>query len=331
MKVCIGILALISAFAVVATVVYRFGGKREKQRLKNLYIFIFYAFILYGVMSFIKIVLGEPDKHLFDSFYDMEAVTYIHYGAPMLIFTIIMSFLHGRFLKNEFINRFVMLFNSIFSFAVMAEFLIWGIIDNKCFVITIVATAVIGLFVSIFYRGKVEYCNKENAKGRLFYILPVIMLWTVTAIIFEPNQLLLNNFGEFNILPYLRFLWVTVSAALLITLIYTLTGLLVLSDRQLKLFGALLFGVAFAGYIQGNFLNGKMRIMDGSAQNWSIQTKLINGIIWGIIILASICINLLVGNKKVKKVCPVICIYLCLTQTVSLTYILKSRPNYTHV
>lgn len=324
MKVCISVLTLILVMAAVAAMMYRFCGKREKQRLQDFYIFIFYAIILYGVMSFIKMALGEPEENLFGSFYDMEAATYIHYGVPMLAMTAVVAFLHGRLLKNEFVDRFVMLFNSMFWFAAMAVFSVLGEVSNRCIVISMTAAALISLLVNIFYKGKIEYCCRQKVKERLIYILPVVMLWVVTVFIFEPNQLLLNNLGEFELLPYTVFFVITVSAALLITCIYTLVSLYVLSDRQLKLFGALLFGAVFAGYIQANFMNGEMKNMDGTTQDWDLGVKMINGVVWGIIMLVSVFINLLNNNKKIKKVCPLICIYLCLTQAVSLTYMIVS-------
>ena len=102
-----GILALIFSMAVFATVIYRFLTKKDCM----IYMFIFYAVILYGVISFVKMVLGEPNLTLFDSFLDMETVTYIHYGVPLLVLMVIVPFLHGRFLKEEFSSRFVMAFN----------------------------------------------------------------------------------------------------------------------------------------------------------------------------------------------------------------------------
>ena len=81
----------------------------------------------------------------------------------------------------------------------------------------------------------------------------------MTVIVYEPNQLISNNLGEFQI-PYSSFLGVTISAGFLITAVYTLISVFALSDRQFMLFGALLFGISFAGYVQGNFMNGEMEL-----------------------------------------------------------------------
>lgn len=319
MNIYTGILSLVFILAVMATILYKFYGKRKIE----ISVFIFYVIILYGIMSFVKMILGEPDLGLFESFYDIETVTYFHYGIPLLVLVVVMSFFHGRIVKEEFGSRFVMLFNSLFSFSTMLEFLICGAINNRFYVVTAVVSAAVTLLASILYKGNIDYCRKDGINKRFFFIQPIILFWAVTVIVFEPNQLILNNLEEFQI-PYFHFLAITSSATFVITLIYTLISTFILSDKQLKLFGALLFGISFAGYIQGNFMNGEMDVMDGTIQLWSMQTKLTNGAVWLIIILISVLINVYFSNKKIRKICQLICIYLCLTQVVSLVYMIVS-------
>ena len=59
--------------------------------------------------------------------------------------------------------------------------------------IATVASTILSLFVSVLYKGQVEYCSKGKIMGRLAFILSIILLWTVTVMVYETNQLNLNN------------------------------------------------------------------------------------------------------------------------------------------
>lgn len=319
MKAYLGVGIMISFAAVSAAMVYRLCRGHGKFA-RHIY---FYAVILYAAMSFGKMMTGEPDISLFNSFYDIQAVTYIHYGIPMLGIVLIIPFLYCRLVKEDESERLEQMFNSLFSFAAMSEFFIWGVISNRCYVITVAVAAVASLLICTLYKGEIGYFDRGRTKERLGFILPVVLLWTVTVLVFEPNQLILNNLAEFKI-PYFDFLVATVLIALITTLVYTITSVLVLSDRLFRVFGALLFGILLAGYIQGNFMNGEMNIMDGSLQTWSLQTKLINSVMWIVIVLVSVFLNFQKAKRKIGRVCQAVCIYLCLTQAVSLVYMVFS-------
>lgn len=318
----IGVSALIAGMAVIATGVYRFCGKDRKEDNRGIDVFIFYAIILYAVVSFVKMVLGEPVISFFDSFLDMQPVTYIHYSLPLFVLALILPVFHRRLLKEVFGSRFVVMFNSLFFLWVLPMHLIVGKISNRYCVFAAVASGLGGFAVSMFYKGTIEYFSMKNLKERVRFFSPIIMLWTVTVMIYEPNQLILNNFGEFQI-PYPAFLGITVSAALLTAFIYMLIGMFMLTVRQFRLFGAILFGVSIAGYIQGNFMNGEMAVMDGNVQEWAVQTKLVNIAVWIVLILVSVFVYMY-KNQKVRKLCKVISVYLCLTQVVSLAYVIVS-------
>lgn len=312
----VGIPVLICSLSVIAVVIYKFCGRKDARNAKD--IFIFYAIILYVGISLVKTVLGEADRGIFDSFYDLEAVTYAHYGIPLLLVVVIAASFHGKFLRGESCRRFVQMFDSLFVFAVMSEFLICGTIYNVYCVMTAVFSATVSLLICIFYKGRIAYFDKNRIKERLLLVLPGIGLWAVTVVLYEPNQLILNNLRVFQI-PYFQFLCVTVSAAFLMVFIYTLFGVIVLSDRQLRLFGQLLSGISLAGYIQGNFMNGEMDVMDGTVQGWSMSVKLFNAAVWIAVILVFVLLD-----HRFGKGCRLLSVYLCLIQIVSLTYMVIS-------
>lgn len=317
----IGVLAMCILPGVLAAFIHMFAMDNTDKhvRTKNIY---FYAMIFYGIMSIVKTVLGEGEKTLFSSFTDMERSTYLHYGIPLFLLAFVIPVLLKIIFKKEKAHLLIDMFTSIVSFIAGIQFLISGVIYSNFYIAACCIALLISCVWTLWFAKGVQFYHKEKAKDRIVFILPIMLLWTVTVMIFEPNQLLLNSLDEFTI-PYFSFLGVMLLEAAAFFAVYVLIGVFILSDRLLKAFGTVVFALSVAGYIQGNFLNGEMLLMDGTVQVWSSAQKIGNGILWLVLIAAVI---FLIYNSRYRKICKnivqIVCIYICLMQILSLTYLI---------
>ncbi|MBD5470159.1 MAG: hypothetical protein HDR19_03335, partial [Lachnospiraceae bacterium] len=317
----IGVLSMCILSGIFAAFVHMLCMDRAKKKftIKNIY---FYVLIFYGAMSAIKIVLGEGAKTLFASFIDIEPATYIHYGIPLAIGAVMLPVFIKLLFGGEKGQILIGQFCSVFSFVIGVEFLIGDVISSYNYFIVCIVAFLISLGVVFFYKGETRFYTKGETKDRFLFILPIILLWTITVLIFEPNQMLLINLDEFSI-PYFAFFGIMLAEGAALTVVYTLIGVFILSDRQLKAFGTMIFGISVAGYIQGNFLNGEMLLMDGTVQTWDSVQKIVNGIIWAVVIALAVFVNYNVRHKNIcKKIVQGVCVFICLMQVLSLAFMI---------
>lgn len=314
-----GVIALCIVPGILAAFVHKKCAEYDEFDIKNIY---YYSIINCCVMSFLKMALGDGGRTIFSSFHLIEGKTYLHYGVPLVILALILPMMISRILGNHKRNEFLKHFGSTFSFLVGIVFLGIGEITNIHCVIIAICSLVFSVIVLFFGKEAVKFYVPETKKERIGFLLPIILLWTITVLIFEPNQLLLHNLEEFTI-PYVDFFCIMLVESIVLTVIYMLMGVFILSDRQFKAFGTIIFGVCVAGYIQGNFLNGDMLLMDGTVQTWTNVQKIMNSILWIAMIAVAFFINYNGRHRTVcKRIVQCVCIYISLMQVLSLIFMI---------
>lgn len=319
MEMYVGVAALCIIPGMLAAFMHKRLERGSKFTIKNVY---FYCIINYGIMSFLKTLLGSGKRTLFSSFIDIESRTYLHYGLPLVIVSILLPIVIKAIFAQEKKVLFIQYFNSTFSFLTGLIFLGIGVITNACDIVICICTLIISVIAVFAVREGNGY--QSGKRERILFILPIILLWTITVLIFEPNQLLLHNLEEFSI-PFSKFFVIMLVEGAAVAVIYTLIGVFLLTERQLKAFGTIIFGISIAGYIQGNFLNGEMLLMDGTVQTWSSSQKVINSIVWLAVIAAAVFISYNVRHQKLcKRIVQGICVYVCLMQLLSLVFIIMT-------
>lgn len=142
-----------------------------------------------------------------------------------------------------------------------------------------------------------------------------------TLCIYAPLELYLSNYHEFwfslSLFWYIILAFGVVAALIAIIIGYFLKG------KLLILYEALLFGLGINAYIQGNFLNLKIGVLNGADIIWEEYHKnfVINAVIWGIIFLI-----VFVGAWKAaayfRKISFYVSTLFTLTQLVSLVVLL---------
>ena len=314
-----GVIALCIVPGILAAFVHKKCAEYDEFDIKNIY---YYSIINCCVMSFLKMALGDGGRTIFSSFHLIEGKTYLHYGVPLVILALILPMMISRILGNHKRNELLKHFGSTFSFLVGIVFLGIGEITNIHCVIIAICSLVFSVIVLFFGKEAVKFYVPETKKERIGFLLPIILLWTITVLIFEPNQLLLHNLEEFTI-PYVDFFCIMLVESIVLTVIYMLMGVFILSDRQFKVFGTIIFGVCVAGYIQGNFLNGDMLLMDGTIQTWTNVQKIMNSILWIAMIAVAFFINYNGRHRTVcKRIVQCVCIYISLMQVLSLIFMI---------
>lgn len=159
-----------------------------------------------------------------------------------------------------------------------------------------------------------------NKKINKSLIMNVIFL-VFTLCIYAPLELYLSNYREF---------WFSLSLFVYIPLALGIIGVVIaiiigyfLQGRLLILYEALLFGFGINVYIQGNFLNLKIGVMNGADIAWNQYHKnfVINAVIWGIIFLV-ILISAFKATTYFRKFSFYLSTLFTLTQLVSLMVLL---------
>lgn len=310
-------------FAFISTVLWICVSKdkrKERISLQTIKEIVFFFFCYFFLLSIVKVLLGSAESTLFESFWDIQLKTYVNYGMPLLVFSIIMP-LVLRFIFRE---KAFKLIKSADAFMLIALILVWilkGKISNGGYCIAFVVSAVGALLYAIFYKQEMEYISKGEYKKYTVEMLPAIGAWIVTVGIYLPNELYLANYSQFSG-EYWMFFVIMLLGSIICGGIILFVSLLLLPKALFKMLYLLLAGVICMGYIQIMFLNGELKALDGVDQIWSVETKVVNVAIWVLIIA----IILFVGYKKaiVAKVCKFACLYVAAIQIVTLGVLLIS-------
>ena len=298
---------------------------KKKDKQYSFYIFSFFFATYFFILSAMKYYLGYKNENIFESFWNIQSVTLIHYGIPLLVVSVIAPPLLQWIFKGT-ACKIIRLFDSVMFFAMAFVWLLVREVNNRVYCVAFLIAIIISMLaIGYIKRNEPNYFQRKNMKTYLNKSLPFILYWLVAVAIYIPNELYLNNATDFPMSYWYFFRTLLFSS--LIAGVVLLVGMIVyLSERQLNIFCVLLFVLLIVGYIQGMFLNGSMSVLDGTQQSWSISQYSLNLGIW--IILAGAIIALSVWKKeKVYKIMQVVCIWLSLTQAVSLAVLMISSDD----
>ena len=160
----------------------------EKQDTRNagvlLRAVLFFFCCDFFILSVIKWYLGNGEDTLFESFWDIEPRTYLHYGIPLAVVSVIEPFvlkLVGTTIAKHLIEVFsVLIFGGAFI-----GFWIMGGISNTVYCILYATCIVLSFVTAILYRQAFSYyslrvsnCTKNGAsssRSMVFYA------WGVSA------------------------------------------------------------------------------------------------------------------------------------------------------
>jgi hypothetical protein len=321
------VIAFLLLFAIMSTALY-YVLERDKINAWAQYIRITIASFLnnYFIMSLVKMIIYASDVTLIDSFWSDNLDMYIKYGIILFVFSVLYPVVLKFVLKEKHIV-FVNIFDAVMFVFLTSVFILEQSLNNGLFCIGFIVGIVISLIYTLAIRKMPQYINKENFKASILGIVPAICAWVVTVVVFLPNELWLDNYGE---LPgrYDQFALITIVGGVLICVIlilFAVIGTIILPTQLYKVYSLLLSSLICIGYLQGMVMNGKLKVMDGDMQEWSKGTLAVNSIIWIVLILLFVCLAYI--KPFIFKIGKTICIYITLIQALALC-ILLIRTDY---
>lgn len=290
-----------------------------------LYSLPFFFVSYYFVLSAVKWYLGYHKENLLESFWDIQTITYVHYGIPLVIMAIAAPlFLHIVFKERKL--EIIQYFDSSFFFAFSCAFLFVRKVNNKIYCIAYLAAWAVTILAAVLKRTSVKASTDKNAlKEKAGRALMLALYYLVTVVIYTPNELYLNNAEDFP-MSYWYFFGKLIVAGIIAAALLLLGMVLYLVKEQFELYTAFMFSLLTVGYIQGLFLNGNMEILDGTQSSMGIDFKTIfNLVLW--IVLNGVIIFFCLKKRTAKKIMNVVSIWIILIQLVSLAVIMVSSDD----
>ena len=318
MQAYIGVLVLCIISAAVSCAIYGIQNRKRFNIDGLIKAFVFYIMMFYTILSLFKTVLGYGMLKLTDTFDAVSWKTYLHYSLPLMIISIMAPLVIKKLLRektSDFINLTISVIAGIYS----VVYLVFGR-NNNLLTVCISFIGVIMAFIILFFNKKeVQYCTRQNIKARFASVVPVMLFWIITMVLFLPNELYYGNANDMTI-PYGIFIRTLLLGALIYFAVYTILLVYFLTEKQLTFVCEIIFAISIGCYLQGMILNGKMNVMDGSVQVWSALTTVVNVAIWVVIIGIVIALKFII-KKNTDKIYSTICIYLSVIQLVTWGYL----------
>lgn len=306
-------LTLLCLIPAIISVVFENRMNKIHEKKGNLKEIVFFSLMYLFVLSGMKLFLGDRNDTVIESFWDMEGKTYLHYGVPLIVLSIVCPVLANYIFKDKLLD-FIDTANSVMISALFFVFYIYGKVINEVYCGIVLVGCVSAMICVVARNKKCTYFVIEKEK-KLSFSLKVIIFAVFSILIFNPSELFLSNINEFPF-SYGSFLTVLITGSLLVVAVYAIMTTFFLNNVCYYLCNYGIFTLTLVGYLQGMFLNGQLFALDGTRQEWSIGKIVINLCVW--IVVIGIVVLLKCFCKKADKIAGAVCIYVSLIQLVSL-------------
>jgi hypothetical protein len=309
MESYIGTVLIILIASTLSSAIY--VGFNKNDIKETFYIFSFFVVIFYFVMSLVKLRLGYYKENLFESFWDIQGVTYLHYGMPLVVIAIALPIIMKTIFKSD-CTRIIRICDSCICFVSFLGFGYVNDFSNKAVCVIIPISLVVAMAVLCFRLN----CETAISKPVLKKFILALVYSITTAVIYSPNELYLGNSDDFPMSYWYFFAKILIAGIIMLALAVVCGGVY-LTASQMNLLSNIIYVVVTMGYIQGMFLNGSMGELDGDIQLWSSFQKWTNILLWIFVILAFMALCFW-KSELADKVVRIVSIWLILIQIVSL-------------
>lgn len=317
---CLALFLFMFLFVVISTAIW-FGLNRNKSNRREIAefarVFFFFFCIEHFILSAVKWYLGSGSDTLFESFWDIELRTYIHYGIPLFIVSIVAP-LVLKALKEDLGRKLTSMFIAWIFPGIFIAFFVMGGISNAIYCALFLLCGVFSVLTTFLHKKECIYFQKQEYRKILLGSLPFLGSWVMMHGIYLPNELYLGNLDEF-VGEFGSFFLIMLIGSCLLTIGISVAGIMLLPKSVYKGMSLTIAAITIMSYIQSMFLNGKLSILNGSEQEWSVVSKMTNIVIW--ICVIGIILALGYIKKNMERIVGGICIYIALIQVVSLGYL----------
>lgn len=317
----ISVIFFIAIWSVCSTVIWFVLWKNKSKNIEKMDVIktvFFYFAVYYGIMTMVKLLLGNAEETLFESFWNAQVRTYVHYGIPMAILSIAIPFALKMIFKDKGLT-IISIMDAVL-FAELVVVFVCGIRLENVVCGTLFAIAGI---VSIAYAVIRKDVNECIEKKDISFGICAWGLWIVLTVISIPNELYLTNISEFPI-SYGRFFASVLIGGVVIGIIGIVGSVIFLTPGIYKFVTLFLFGISVMGYVQSLLLNGQLSAMDGEVQVWPMWQQVSNLLIWIVAIIILAYLYYRKNKKGISKGYKVIAIYIMAVQVVSLIVLVLS-------
>lgn len=312
MEIGIGVLSLCAIPTLISMLIQMYKKKYSLYQLGKL--ILFYLLVYSGIMSLIKILTDEGARRLVESFDEILPMTFVHYGIPYVVISVIAPFVLKWMFKEKLLEWIEKLL-SIVLIEILCVYLVTSKISNNCYVICIGVAAILAIVMLIMKKQSIYCCKADWKKCGMPYLC-AIAVYIVTVVLYMPNEMVITNPTEF-LFSFWQHFEITVTGSLLLFGLFGILGLYLLSKVQIAWCTFGVFAWSVMGYLQAMLLNGKLQAMDGVVQKWSPASIGINLFIW----IGIVGVFLVLMKKKNTIWLALVkyaSIYICLIQMVSL-------------
>lgn len=304
--------------AAISCAVHKLYNKDKTSVNCTITTFAFYAVMFYALLSFVKTVLGNGRLTLAASFDEVLWQTYLHYFIPLAAAALCMPFIISKIFRSKLDDFIAMTLSVVISIFSIAH-LILGKVSNLLCLCIAAAGVILALIITYAYKKEVHYYTRQELKKRLSLSAPIVLFWIILMMLYLPNELYFPNAGDLGI-PYGIFIRPLLLSAAGHFIVYVILMVFFLTENQFSLICETIFAITFASYMQGMILNGKMDVMDGSRQTWSVPIMIFNIAVWIAIIGIVISLKYFI-KRNVDNVYSMICIYLSIIQLFTWGYL----------
>lgn len=310
-----GIILMIMIFSLLSSIEIDFIKTRKYLFWKWSFYFCINLFLL----SSVKYYLGYQKENLLESFWNAKFITLLHYSIPLIVVAVVLPILLKLLLRENYI-KLICYFDSSLFFTFVFTFFFVRKFNNRAFCIAFMLAIIMVIVAIILGRTKSDCLidfNKDAVKKKLKKILPILLYYLVTVVIFTPNELYLNNATDFP-LSYGYFFTKLLLSGVVVVLALIAGMILYFNEEHLNLCLFFIFAFLTVGYIQGLLLNGNMGVLDGTGSNvYNKGTIIINIIVWFVLIGIFVFVA---WRKRVffEKLMRVVSIWILLIQIVTL-------------
>ena len=276
-----------------------------------------------GMISVVETILKRSQYSILQ---DINHISFSHswiYMLSLIIVLLVCDFLANKFIKNlnDLSNLYVM-----FLSICMLILITFGHVTNLIYIISVILSIV--LSICLYFRHIT--ISFIEIRKHLKFILPTVGFYSFMMFFYFPNEIYFNNYREMHV-------------GMGIYILGTILGFLLFSGAVVFLLHFLpeiickivcysYFTMGILCYIQNNFINGSMTVMDGNKQVWSKASAILDISIWIVLIAIFAFIFIKFCRKsKFESIVSTVSVYISLILVVAFAYLLfttEYKENY---
>ncbi len=315
---CIAVMAVLSAAC------DRFAFKKKSGMSSAI---AEYAVLYYFFIVLVRTLSGNGDNYLSYSFYGKSLSGYVKamififaiYAFLMIFSLIVKKYEIKRFSSERMISRFAALFVMLLSLYIVLfswpDMLMVVIMGMIALVVTLICCVNDTTDALLFKKSADNKPEKETCID----LLITSVLFVVMYMIAGPMEFMVYNKGDFlysylDVVPYLL-----AGSAVYVAVVALLIPLHI-SKKLCSIYSMICRIFCILSYMQSMFFNGRMELVDGGVQEWDVQKKVLNILLW--IAIAAVIIIVLKVIKNGSKITKIVASYIIAIQCISVVFML---------